>query len=70
MACGALMAIFGLMVQGVYTETMLLRALIIAPIFMVGARLGDYFYKISPAEWFKKATYGILIFTALTLFIF
>jgi len=54
MAGSALMAIFGLMVQGVYTETMLLRALIIAPIFMVGARLGDYFYKIFPAEWFKR----------------
>ena len=70
MACAALVAIFGLIVQGVYTETMLLRALIITPIFMIGTKLGDYFYKISPAEWFKKATYGILIFTALTLFIF
>ena len=70
MACAALVAIFGLIVQGVYTETMLLRALIIAPIFMIGTKLGDNFYKISPAEWFKKATYGILIFTALTLFIF
>jgi len=55
MACAALVAIFGLIVQGVYTETMLLRALIIAPIFMIGTKLGDYFYKISPAEWFKKA---------------
>ena len=70
MACGALVAILGLIAQDVYTETILIRALIIAPIFIIGARWGKYLYKISPAKWFKKVTYGILIFTALTLFIF
>ena len=70
MACGTLVAILGLILQGVYTETMLVRALIIAPIFIIGAKLGEYLYKISPAKWFKKVTYCILIFTGLTLFIF
>tara|TARA_B110000438_G_C15441477_1_gene490586 strand:- start:36 stop:494 length:459 start_codon:yes stop_codon:yes gene_type:complete len=68
MACGALVAIFGLIIQDVYTVTLLSRALIIAPIFIIGAKVGEYLYQISPVDWFKKVTYGILIFTSVTLF--
>ena len=68
MACGALVAIFGLIIQDVYTVTMLSRALIIAPILIIGAKVGEYLYQISPIEWFKNVTYGILIFTSVTLF--
>ena len=48
MACGALVAIFGLIIQDVYTVTLLSRALIIAPIFIIGAKVGEYLYQISP----------------------
>jgi uncharacterized membrane protein YfcA len=70
MACGAIVAICGLIIQGAYTKILFSQALIIAPIFIIGAKLGEYFYKVAPAEWFKKITYGILILTALTLLIF
>jgi uncharacterized membrane protein YfcA len=67
-ACSALVAIFGLIIQDVHTVTMLSRALIIAPILIIGAKVGEYLYQISPIEWFKNVTYGILIFTSVTLF--
>ena len=68
MAFSVLVAIFGLIIQVVYTVTMLSRALIIAPIFIIGAKVGEYLYQISPVEWLKRVTYGILIFTSVTLF--
>ena len=70
LACGLVVAITGLLIQSIYTQEMLIRAVIIAPTFIFGAKLGQMVFKVAPADWFQKVTYLILLFTALMLFFF
>ena len=70
LACGILVAISGLILQGVYTYEIVLRALIIAPTFILGSKLGEIIFKIAPANWFYNVTYMVLIFAAISLLIF
>ena len=70
LACGLVVAITGLLIQSVYTQEILIRAVIIAPTFIFGAKLGQMIFKVAPADWFQKVTYLILLFTALMLFFF
>ena len=70
LACGLVVAITGLLIQSVYTQEMLIRAVIIAPTFIFGAKLGEMIFKVAPADWFRKVTYLILLITALMLFFF
>jgi uncharacterized protein len=64
-----LVAIIGLVLQGVYNEAILLRAIIVCPFFTSGIYLGQYLFRIAPADWFKKVTYAVLICTALILLV-
>lgn len=57
-----------LSVNGLYNRSVLMQAAVLVPIFTAGIYLGRYLFRIAPADWFKKATYGILIFTALIMF--
>ena len=60
-------SIVGLSAHGVYNETSLLRAALIFPIFTLGIYLGQFLFKIAPADWFAKVTYGVLICSGLIL---
>ena len=70
LACGLVVAITGLFIQNIYTQEMLIRGVIIAPTFIMGAKLGEIIFKVAPAVWFQKVTYLILLITALMLFLF
>ena len=65
--CNLIVGIIGLGLQGVYNEAIIWRAVLVCPIFTVGIYLGQYLFRIAPADWFKKLTYGVLICTALFL---
>lgn len=54
-----------LMISGIYTISILARAALLVPIFGFGVYLGQYLFRIAPADWFRKVTYAILICTAL-----
>ena len=69
LACGLVVAIAGLTFQKIYTQEMLIRAFIIAPTFIVGAKLGGMIFQRAPADWFKKITYLILFSTAVMLLV-
>lgn len=58
-----------LILNGAYDLTVLIRAAILTPIFMGGVYLGQYLFRIAPADWFKKVTYVVLICTALIMLI-
>ena len=70
LACGLAVAITGLAIQNIYTQEMLIRAVIIAPTFIMGAKLGEMIYKVAPTDWFKKITYLVLLTTAIMLIFF
>ncbi len=67
LACGLVVAITGLFFQNIYTQEMLIRGAIIAPTFIIGAKIGEKIFKVAPADWFRKVTYIILFATALML---
>lgn len=69
LCCNLIIGIIGLSIQGVYNEPLILRAVIIAPVFMAGVYLGQFLFRIAPVAWFKNVTYGILIVSALVLII-
>ena len=56
-----------LSLKGVYTPSILIQAAILAPTFTIGVYLGQYLFRVAPADWFKKITYAILIGTALIM---
>ena len=62
-----IVAISGLAIQGIYQETLIARAFIIAPIFIISAILGQYLYGYAPVSWFRPAVYAILILSAVSL---
>ncbi len=62
-----IVAISGLAIQGIYQETLIARAFIIAPIFIISAILGQYLYGYAPVRWFRPAVYAILILSAVSL---
>jgi uncharacterized membrane protein YfcA len=57
----------GLISQGAYTPETLWRVLILVPLYIGGTKAGQYIFKIAPATWFKKVTYGILIVMGVTM---
>ena len=57
----------GLIFNGAYPQDTIARAIVIVPMFVVGARMGQYIFKIAPAEWFKKVTFGLLVATGITV---
>jgi uncharacterized membrane protein YfcA len=65
--CNLIVGIIGLTLQGAYTEAIVMRAILVYPIFTVGIYVGQYLFRIAPADWFKKVTYAVLIVTALIL---
>ena len=60
-------SIVGLAAHGVYSEASLLRASLVFPIFTLGIYLGHFLFRIAPADWFAKVTYGVLICSGLVL---
>jgi len=60
-------SIVGLALQGVYEAAILLRAALVCPIFTSGIYVGQYLFRVAPADWFRKVTYAVLICTALIL---
>jgi len=70
LACGLAVAITGLAIQNIYTQEMLIRAVVIAPTFIMGAKLGEMILKVAPTDWFKRITYLILLATAIMLIFF
>jgi uncharacterized membrane protein YfcA len=68
--CNLIVGIVGLTIQGIYDQTLVVRTLLVAPIFIGGAFLGQYLFSLAPVEWFKRLTYGILIVSAVTLLVF
>lgn len=62
-----IVSIAGLTLQGVYNTSILLCAAILYPIFTLGIYIGNYLFRIAPADWFKKVTYVVLICTAMIL---
>jgi uncharacterized membrane protein YfcA len=69
LCCNMIVAMIGLGLQGVYDEAIILRAVLLGPIFTVGIYLGQYLFRIAPAGWFRKVTYAVLICTALILLV-
>lgn len=65
--CTLIVSIAGLALQGVYTQAILWRAAVICPVFTVGIYIGQYLFRVAPADWFRKVTYAVLICTALVL---
>ncbi len=55
--------VVGLAFERKYTAETLARAVVIAPIFIVGSAIGAKLFKIAPAAWFKKVALGILLAT-------
>ncbi len=53
--------------NGIYNVSLLIQAAILTPVFTVGVYLGQYLFRIAPADWFKNITYAILICTALIM---
>jgi uncharacterized membrane protein YfcA len=66
----SLCVIIGLAHNEIYSPTIILLILILSPIFMIATRVGQYLFKIAPAEWFKKMAYSLLVLAGVTLLIF
>ena len=62
-----IIGIVGLAIQGIYDQVLVVRTLLVAPIFIGGALLGQYLFSVAPVEWFKRVTYCILMLSAVTL---
>ena len=69
LASNLVIAIVGLSIQGIYQPTLITRALVIAPIFVCSAFLGQFLFNYAPVNWFKPVIYTILILSAITLLI-
>lgn len=67
LSCTLMVSIVGLALQGVYTQAILWRAALLCPVFTVGIYVGQYLFRVAPADWFRKVTYAVLICTALIL---
>ena len=67
LCCTLIVSIVGLGLQGVYDGAILMRAVLLGPIFTAGIYLGQHLFRIAPADWFRKVTYAVLICTALIL---
>lgn len=65
--CTLIVSIVGLTLQGVYDPAILWRAGLVCPVFTVGIYVGQYVFRVAPADWFRKVTYAVLICTALIL---
>jgi uncharacterized membrane protein YfcA len=58
-----------LSVKGIYNRPILTHSFALLPIFTAGIYFGRHLFRIAPADWFKKVTYGILIATALIMLV-
>ena len=65
--CTLSMYLIVLSLHGVYDAAIIIRAVLLTPIFAAGVYCGQYLFRIAPVEWFKKATYGVLICTAVMM---
>jgi len=65
-ACvGMTILIIGLIVADAYNQATIMRAIIIAPVFLAGSWAGRVFFKIAPVTWFKHVAYTILLATGI-----
>jgi uncharacterized membrane protein YfcA len=62
--------IIGLAQNSIYDHSIILIILILSPIFMIAAKLGQYLFKLVPAEWFKNVAYSLLILAGSMLLIY
>lgn len=69
LCCSLIVGMIGLGLQGVYDGSIILRALLVCPVFTSGIYLGQYLFRIAPGDWFRKVTYAVLICTALGLLV-
>lgn len=67
LSCNLTVGLAGLCLQGVYDQHIIIRAILVAPVFTLGIYLGRFSFSIAPANWFKLVTYAVLICTALVL---
>lgn len=69
LCCTLIVSIIGLSFHGVYNGSSIARAILVGPIFAAGVYLGQYLFRVAPADWFKKVTYAVLIGTALVMLV-
>ena len=67
LCCSLIVGIVGLSLQGIYNQPIIMRAILLAPIFTAGIYVGRYLFLNTPAEWFRKVTYAILVFIGLVM---
>ena len=63
----SLCVIIGLAQNDIYDHKTILLILILSPVFILASRLGQYFFRVAPVNWFKTVAYSLLIFAGLTL---
>ena len=51
----------GLIVEGAYTADIVVRSLIIAPLYLIAAHFGKVLFLTVPATWFNKVAYSLLL---------
>lgn len=65
-----LVMLIWLIFEGIYNGPTMARCAVIAPLFLVGVMAGKRLFEVSPAAWFQRITYGLLLvsgFSALLL---
>lgn len=67
---GMFLTVLGLSFRDIYTTEICIYAIILSPIFVIGARIGQYLFSILPSKWFRKFTIVLLFISGLSAIIF
>ncbi len=62
--------IIGLSQTSIYDRSIILVILLLSPVFMIAAKLGQYLFKLIPTKWFKNVAYSLLILAGSMLLIY
>ena len=62
--------IIGLTQNSIYDRSIILVILLLSPVFMIAAKLGQYLFKLIPTERFKNVAYSLLIVAGSMLLIY
>lgn len=53
--------VIGLAIEGAYTEDILWRLIVVAPLYLVSTWTGKWLFQKLPSTWFVKVAYGLLL---------
>ena len=62
--------IVGLGTNNIYSPTLILTVLMLSPVFMIAARLGQFLFNYMPAVWFKKVAHCLLVIAGTMLLVY